>query len=213
MHGATTKRTFGEFADMSGENKKPYRLWNTYLAGYLRHFGGVLEDLGYSSARIKQLRRHLRATNFPKTGRYIHGDPSPRNILVSAQRPLEITFIDPNPIVGHPTWDIAIIANNAEIARRKAKLRPQNEVYQAEAKWRGDYHKGVIAGYVATTKRQLRSAHLALVRLIHLLMITDFALRDARAEGRDLAEDATIRAHRELMADLMSKVLTPPDAK
>ncbi len=211
MHSATTKRRFGEYADMEGTNTKPYGTFNTYLAHYLEWYKALfIDELGYSAKRYQQLIRQVRRTRFPRTGRYIHGDPSPRNILMASQRPLSITIIDPNPIVGHPTWDLAIITNNAELTRRKSQLRPDNRQYRLEARWRAGYAEGVITGYHAQTKRRIHSRHLRLVRLVHGLMLTSIAVATAQNAAHGLAEDVDVRAHREMLADLMAATLGEP---
>jgi fructosamine-3-kinase len=107
MHRATSRRTFGEFADMT--DLKPYRTWNAFLMSYVKYHTKNLKSLGYSDARIKQLKRLIRATSFSRTGRYLHGDFSLRNAVIESRDPLKVRIIDPNPMVGNVLWDLAIV--------------------------------------------------------------------------------------------------------
>jgi fructosamine-3-kinase len=130
MHARTSYRTFGEYADLPNA-KAPFKSWNAYLEGYLDVHHDYLLTLNILEADIERLRRVIREKKFAPHGRYIHGEFSLRNALVEKQRPLTVKVFDPNPTIGDPSWDLAVLQNNHDFSRRKIEVAPNNQSYQA----------------------------------------------------------------------------------
>jgi fructosamine-3-kinase len=208
MHRATTKRSFGEFADMH-DGTKSYRTWNAFLMGYVTHHSDSLRELGYSDNRIKAIKRQIRTTAFSRVGRYLHGDFSLRNALVESRDPLKIRIIDPNPLVGNILWDLSIACNNAEIAHRKAFMHPGDTDMEREARLRVSFWHGVNEGYRRNTKRKIRSHKFTLVRTVHLLMLTMIVKYDVEQAGGNYEDDVSFVLHRNLLSELVVKALRP----
>jgi fructosamine-3-kinase len=211
MHRAMAKRTFGEYADMHGEHK-PYRSWNAYLNNYVDRYRNDLKDMGYSDARIKQLKRYIRNTTFARGRRYIHGDFSLRNALVESRDPLKIRIIDPNPLIGNIHWDLAIVCNNAEIAHRKAFIYAGDRSLTVESQIRVGFWHGVHEGYSENTRRKIDGDKLAVTRLVHMIMLTMIWKHGLDESGVSPEDDLNFIVHRNLLSELMVKVLSGLDA-
>lgn len=207
MHRPTTKRSFGEFSDMTGENKKSYRSWNAYLLTHVKSKQEMLIQSGFSEQQIRKLRRCVSQLFFPKTGRYLHGDFSLRNALIESRDPLKVRIIDPNPLIGNIHWDLAIPANNAAIAQKRAFLLPANTEAQNEAKLRVDFCKGVFAGYRVGTKRKIDDDKLLLMQLVQMLALYDIERDRILRNGLTFESDAEGMIRRNLLSEYMQRVL------
>lgn len=130
MHRATSSRTFGEYADMTGSTAGPLKSWNSYLMGYLKLHRGYLQYIGLGRRLIQELTKKIRAMRFPAPGVYLHGDYSLRNVMVVSSNPLKIVVFDPNPLIGDPSWDVAVIFNNRDYRRKRYEWEPSNPEYR-----------------------------------------------------------------------------------
>jgi aminoglycoside phosphotransferase (APT) family kinase protein len=93
---------------------------------YLRRIG-VPED------QLEKNHQYIKDYHFSPRGRYIHGDFSARNSAVISQEPLKLAIFDPNALIGDPSWDIAVMANNR--AYQKCRLESddkQCDLYQRD---------------------------------------------------------------------------------
>ena len=153
MHRAQDGSNYGNFADMWGSEENPPQSWNAYLIGYVDEHRQDLLDLGFTELKLKNLKRVLEKMGFPKNGVYLHGDFSTRNAMLvdhspqTGNRSFQVKIIDPNPLIGQPSWDLAVLRNNLEFARRKVLHRPDNPDFQKELSVQRDIYDGVMEGY------------------------------------------------------------------
>lgn len=118
MHRAIAPRSFGAYRDSSG-NTAAYQSWNAYMLGYLKMHADYLRKLGCSDGQIQRLQQFIQGCTFVSRGRYLHGDFSIRNAAIKSFNPLKVSVFDPNPLVGDPSWDIAVLFNNYEFQKRR----------------------------------------------------------------------------------------------
>lgn len=202
MHKATTKRTFGEFADMEGDNTRPYKTWNAFLIRYIKfHHDGLL-SLGYSEAQLKRLRGRIKAVKFPRTGRYLHGDFGPRNAVIETARPLRLRVIDPNPLIGHPTWDIASLIVHTDYSRRKSELKPTQATYRADFVRRRDILKGLMPSYLSVSGHKINDQRLNVTILVQQIFLYFVALDTATRQDRVAVKDELIVRRQALISAL-----------
>lgn len=130
LHSCVSNRTFGDFKD-AGLKKAPYKDWNGYVIDIFKKEAGYLQLLGLKESDIKHMIAVVSRHRFVRRGRYLHGDFSIRNVAVKSYDPLRLSIFDPNPLVGDPSWDVAILANNREFhARRLAYDDSQADIYR-----------------------------------------------------------------------------------
>ncbi len=147
MHTAKSNRTYGEFADMAGK-KAPFKTWNSYILGYINvNEEFLIKEVGLGKEKIQLIKLCINKVKYPQKGVYLHGDYSLRNILVESEKPFQIRIFDPNPIIGHPSWDIANIFNNARIATERLSLKPKTTEVKRTHQVYQDLLKGFINGY------------------------------------------------------------------
>lgn len=176
MHSATAKRTFGEFADSTG-NTAPYADWNSYLLGYLDVQMPNLKKLGVTNRQVRLLKQYILSRRFVKRGRYLHGDFSIRNAAIKSYEPLQVIIFDPNPIVGDPTWDIAVLFNNYEFQKRRLQHDDHMKVL---------YHRDrqLLTGFKQAYTKKIDGPSLQLAQLLQALLQAEY--KEGRvAAGRD----------------------------
>jgi hypothetical protein len=55
----------------------------------------------------------------------LHGDVSVRNVAIFSYQPITVGLLDPNPLSGDPSWDIAPMINNVaynELRQRRERV-------------------------------------------------------------------------------------------
>lgn len=121
IHRAVSDRSFGDYGD-SDANTAAFKTWSAYLLSYLEHQKDYLKKLGVSDEDLAAVADYIQNCTFVTRGRYLHGDFSIRNAAIKSFEPLKISLFDPNPLIGDPTWDIAVPHNNYEFAKRRYEI-------------------------------------------------------------------------------------------
>jgi aminoglycoside phosphotransferase (APT) family kinase protein len=111
MHQAVDETGFGNFADSPG-SERTYRSWSGYLADFFVLHADFVRQLGISADRLQATLAFIRACPFVAEGRFLHGDVSIRNVAILSYQPITVGLLDPNPVSGDPSWDIAPMMNN-----------------------------------------------------------------------------------------------------
>jgi aminoglycoside phosphotransferase (APT) family kinase protein len=111
MHQAVDQTGFGNFADSPG-SERTYRGWSGYLADFFALHADFISRLGISADRLQATLAFIRACPFVAQGRFLHGDVSIRNVAIFGYQPITVGLLDPNPLSGDPSWDIAPMMNN-----------------------------------------------------------------------------------------------------
>lgn len=169
MHARTSHRTFGDFADLP--KALPYKSWNAYLEGYIDMHYKYLLSTGIAAADLEKLRSVVMQTRFDKRGCYIHGDYSLRNAMIEKTRPLTIKIFDPNPVIGDPSWDLAVLYNNYHFAKRRVELAPDHKRYIATYKLERNTLRGFVEGYEAATGTEINMRHVILSQIMQTMFL------------------------------------------
>jgi aminoglycoside phosphotransferase (APT) family kinase protein len=111
MHQAVDKTGFGNFADSPG-SERTYRSWSGYLADFFALHADFVSQLGISADRLQAALAFIRTCPFVAEGRFLHGDVSIRNVAIFGYQPITVGLLDPNPLSGDPSWDVAPMMNN-----------------------------------------------------------------------------------------------------
>jgi aminoglycoside phosphotransferase (APT) family kinase protein len=111
MHQAVDKTGFGNFADSPG-SERTYSSWSGYLADFFALHADFVSQLGISADQLRGTLAFIRACPFVTQGRFLHGDVSVRNVAIFSYQPITVGLLDPNPLSGDPSWDIAPMMNN-----------------------------------------------------------------------------------------------------
>ncbi len=191
MHQAKADHPYGEFADMWGseEGKPPMLTWNDYLLGYVDEHHDDLTNWGFTPLKLENLKRTLAALEFPDQGVYLHGDFSSRNAMIVKADPFRIKVLDPNPLVGHPSWDLAVLFNNEEFEKRKLDHDPQNGVYRSGHQIQKELLDGVLEGYRQAHGEEIDRRAVAASQLMQCLYLFPGKEKRAKNEGRNPDED------------------------
>jgi aminoglycoside phosphotransferase (APT) family kinase protein len=124
MHQAVDKTGFGNFADSPG-SERTYSSWSGYLADFFALHADFVSQLGISTDRLSGTLAFIRACPFAVEGRFLHGDVSVRNVAIFSYQPITVGLLDPNPLSGDPSWDIAPMMNNVaynELRQRRERV-------------------------------------------------------------------------------------------
>lgn len=168
MHTARTSRKFGEFSDTPGQEAR-YGSWNRYLLGYIRMHRSYLIGLGISTRLIKEFERMLLAEPFSSEGTYLHGDYSPRNVMLASIKPIRIVVFDPNPLVGDPSWDISVLFSNHEYARKRFEEDPAPE-HRRDYRYAQRFFEGFWTSYQKASKRKVPLQAIRISQLIQAII-------------------------------------------
>ena len=99
------------------------------MGGYLEDFfalhADVVRHLGISEDRIQATLAFIRGCPSVAKGRFLHGDVSVRNVAIFSYQPITVGLLDPNPLSGDPSWDIAPMMNN--VAYSELRQRREGE--------------------------------------------------------------------------------------
>ncbi|HEU4677642.1 MAG TPA: phosphotransferase [Candidatus Paceibacterota bacterium] len=201
MHRAKTDRTFGEYADMGHSNRSPYRSWNKYLLGYLDAYRPYLVSLGLTRKLVKRLETTIRDAEFGTVGTYVHGDYSLRNVMIDSRKPLRAVVFDPNPVIGDPSWDIAILMNNRDYALRRYAWEPQDQAYRKIAKREERFLEGFWASYRNASRERVPLSHIRIAQLLQTLL--HLATEERKEYARPEEKAVEIRSRRETLFELI----------
>ena len=111
LHQAVDETGFGNFADSPG-SERTYGSWSDYLADFFGMHAGFVQQLGIREDRIQAALTFIRTCPFVAEGRFLHGDVSIRNVAIFGYQPITVGLLDPNPVSGDASWDIAPMMNN-----------------------------------------------------------------------------------------------------
>jgi fructosamine-3-kinase len=180
MHRATTDRTFGEFADSWGRTV-PYRSWNNYLLGFVEYKAEYLKKIGVSDTNPQEVSEYIQQCQYVNKGRYLHGDFSIRNAAVRFE-PLKVGIFDPNPVIGDPTWDIAVLFNNYEFSKRRFNADGlHKDIY--------DRDKQLLIGFRQGYGRTINPGSLLTAQLCQAILqaeSTEPKIKDGRLDKLDM---------------------------
>jgi hypothetical protein len=120
MHQAVDRTGVGNFADSPG-SERTYGSWSGYLADFFALHADFVGQLGISGDRLQATLAFVRACPFVAEGPFLHGDVSIRNVAIFSYRPITVGLLDPNPLIGDPSWDIAPMMNNVAYNELRAR--------------------------------------------------------------------------------------------
>jgi fructosamine-3-kinase len=203
MHRASAGTDFGEFADMDEkkDGKESPQSWASYLVGYLRQHHRDLLRLGFPPPRLHALRERIGGMAFPGTGVVLHGDFSARNSALVAHAPYQIKVFDPNPIIGHPSWDLAIIENNVDFSRRRLEHAPDRQDLRTKLQVEEGTLEGVLQGYARAGGEPCSGEEIAAAQLMQCLYLLPQKVFKAKRRGKSLANDTESQVVRDTMAE------------
>lgn len=177
MHRAVADRSFGEFADAPG-NTAPYQSWNAYMLGYLNVHRRYLRGLGIGEDLLEQLAEAIKRCRFVSQGRYLHGDFSIRNAAIKSFEPLKVSVFDPNPIVGDPTWDIAVLFNNYEFQKRRLEYDDgQKDLYVRDQQ--------LLIGFKQGYQRKIYEENLLVAQLFQAILQAQYTADKVKQKKLD----------------------------
>lgn len=184
MHQAIAPRSFGEYADAAG-NTAAYQSWNAYMLGYLQLHAKYLVELGVDENDVQKIETYIKNCNFVVRGRYLHGDFSIRNAAVKSYEPLKVSIFDPNPIVGDPTWDIAVLFNNYEFHKRRMQYdNVQVDLYNRD--------KQLLTGFKQGYNRKIHDENLWVAQLMQAILQAQYTAEKVKSKKLD-AIDLKVR--------------------
>lgn len=198
MHARTSHRTFGDFADLP--QAAPYKSWNAYLEGYIDMHYKYLLSIGIAAADLEKLRSVVMHTRFAAHGCYVHGDYSLRNSMIEKTRPLTIAIFDPNPVIGDPSWDLAVLYNNYHFAKRRVELAPDHKRYVATYKLERSTLRSFVKGYEATTGAEINMRHVILSQIMQTMFLAQTE-EDKRAANRKKHKHAALELEVQVRRD------------
>ena len=208
MHRAVAGTDFGEFADM-GEKKDGQRApqnWAGYLVAYIDKHSGDLLQLGFPRPKIEALKQRVAQMEFSKWGVMLHGDFSARNSALVSREPYQIKVFDPNPIVGHPSWDFAILANNYDFSKRRVDHRQDRRDLRIKLEVEEATWEGVLQGYQAAGGEKCGSDAIAAAQLMQCLYLLPQKVFKARQQGKDLADDVESQVVRDTLSEKIEQL-------
>ncbi len=203
MHRAKASHPFGEFADMWGseEGKPPMLTWNDYLLGYVEEHHDDLMNWGFTPLKIENLKRSLAALKFPEQGVYLHGDFSSRNAMIVAKDPYRVEVLDPNPLIGDPSWDLAVLYNNEEFERRKLDHDLESGVFRSAHQIAKEILEGVLEGYEQAGGEKIEPKAIAASQLMQCMYLFPGKEKRAKKEGREPVEDIQAMVVKDTLSD------------
>lgn len=197
LHSAVSHRRFGEFKDAVG-SRSAYGSWNAYIAEAFSRQFSYLKKLGINPEDMNRVVALMRAHSFVKKGRYLHGDFSIRNVAVKSHDPLKISIFDPNPVIGDPSWDVSVLVNNYEFAKRRLKYDDsQQDLYTL--------YQQVWVGFKQGYKRKIDEVGLLTAQLVQGIY---------QAQHAESIDDAIgFQVRQEFLHDTVRKLaaMTPPN--
>jgi fructosamine-3-kinase len=200
MHRASTTKTFGEFGDMWGKSA-PYGTMNSFLSSHIDNSEALLTQMGYNRQLLKRLHTEISKIRFVKHGRYLHGDYSLRNILIARSRPLKIVVIDPNPLIGDPSWDLAVLYNNVDFARRQLAHQPGTAKTKRLYELERDCLAGLIQGYQDTTRHRINPVKVKACQLIQAMFLLEIQVAKAKRRHKKPSTQMEVIARQEAIRE------------
>ncbi len=208
MHQATAGDYFGEFADMWGNKNhgKGFPSWTSYLVGYVDKHKDYLVRLGFSPLKVENLRKAIAALKFTKEGVYLHGDFSERNALLTSHNPYQVKVFDPNPIIGDPSWDLAILYNNHEFAKRKFDHDPEDTEIRKQHQLENELLSGIKEGYQLIHGEEVSTQAIAAAQLMQCLYLLPGKEKKAKKEGKEPADSLEAQVVKDTLFDKVKRL-------
>lgn len=193
LHSVVAKRRFGDYADVS-HRPVAYRTWNKYVIGYVEQHQAYFESLT-NKELVGEVKRFIKHHRFTSRPRYVHGDFSVRNSLIVTYNPLKIVVFDPNPLVGDPTWDIAVVLNNYVYQKYRLKYeRNQQDLYKRDQQ--------LWIGFKQTYDRKIDEKGLLVSQLIHAVF--QIGYQNGKKKWRH--DPNGLKAYEEMITDLIHMI-------
>ncbi len=207
MHTAVAGNHYGEFADMWGseEGENAPHTWNAYLMGYVDEHARHLRELGFTQLKIDNLKRKLQSMKFPEKGVYLHGDFSERNSILTRLQPYQVIVFDPNPLIGDPSWDLAILQNNFEFAKRKLEHN-RDDANQTQLQIEQAILEGVLEGYHKAGQGNIKEEALYASQLMQCLYLLPGKEKRAKKEGRSPEESLEALVIKDTLFDKLERL-------
>jgi len=203
MHRAVAGTGFGEFADM-GEKKDGESTpqdWAGYLVGYLEKHTGDLLRLGFAPSKLEAFKERVGRMVFPKQGVMLHGDFSTRNSALVSHEPYMIKVFDPNPIIGHPSWDLAILENNCDFSKRRVDHSRDRQELKTKLEVEEATLEGVLHGYRSAGGETSGSEAIATAQLMQCLYLLPQKVFKANKRGKSPANDVESQVVRDTLSE------------
>lgn len=203
MHRAEVETDFGEISDMrNGDSKDPPpQDWASYLVGYIEVHTEDLLRLGFDRPKIESLKKRVGQLSFPRMGVLLHADFSARNSAVISCDPYQIKVFDPNPIIGHPSWDLAILKNNVDFSKRRSEWCPDRQDFHIKRHVEEGTLKGILQGYREAGGDSSSDEAIAAAQLMQCLYLLPQKVYKAKSRGKTLVDDLESQVVRHTMAD------------
>lgn len=206
IHSAKTTRSFGEFADMWGKNKAPLKTWNSYLQSFIIMHYDYLLTLGLTESKLKRLLQQVKEKKFPRRGTFVHGDYSLRNAMLTSKNPLEVKIFDPNPLIGDPSWDLAILYNNFEFEKRKHEYNTRKKAFHASYIRDKDTLEGLVKGYTESGGKIDEDA-VAMSQLMQCIFLLQIEENKARKQKVDPEKEIEVMVRKDTLFDKVERLV------
>ena len=138
---------------------------------------------------------------FPRVGVLLHADFSARNSAVISCDPYQIKIFDPNPIIGHPSWDLAILENNVDFSKRRSEWCPDRQDYHIKRRVEEGILKGILQGYREAGGETHSDEAIAAAQLMQCLYLLPQKVYKAKSRRKTLANDLESQVVRDTMAE------------
>ena len=161
LHSCLSERSFGDFAD-SAANTAAYGSWNTYLLDYFATQQDYLLEHHVTESQLEKIRKFMETCKYVKQGGYLHGDFSVRNAVILPARD-SVALFDPNPVIGDPSWDVAVLYNNEAFSRR------HKDYDEAQTdRWQRDHQ--LLIGFRQGYDRKISEPNLLTAQLVQSIL-------------------------------------------
>lgn len=194
VHRSISNRSFGDYADSNG-NTAAYGSWNKYLLDYFATQEKYLQERGVAQYKIQAVRDFIAKCTFVKRGRYIHGDFSIRNAAIQPHKDRVLLF-DPNPVIGDPSWDVAILYNNRDFSKQHTTYDDsQHEIFNR--------NQQLLIGFRQGYGRNISLPNLVTAQLVQGILHAQYhETKVAKHNG----DRKALRARREVVLGLVERI-------
>jgi fructosamine-3-kinase len=194
MHTARTDEAVGPLPQQSRSTS-----WTEFLHALYESNRTYLEKAGIGKQEQDEVIHAIGTIDFSQdTNVYLHTDWGPRNILVKNDNPETIVGIDPNPMVGHPLWDIAVLANYVAVKREKIRLSPHNHTFRADLEREERLFTHFLKGYQQDSDTPISPDKLSINQLGQMFI----QLRIREQIAKDTEYEAMLMVVQKLAASL-----------
>jgi hypothetical protein len=117
-----------------------------------------------------------------------------------------VKIFDPNPLIGDPSWDLAILYNNFEFEKRKHEYNTRKKAYLTSYTRDKDTLDGLLKGY-REAGGKIDEEAVAISQLMQCIFLLQIEENKARKQNLDPEKELEVMVRKDTLFDKVERLV------